>query len=246
MNNEMQSLRPVNERLLDRLVDNELDAAGSRGLLKALDESPDGWRRCALAFLEAQAWRSDLRGAVAASALAPSPPAHPVPRTRSRAVRVGQAGLIAAAVILSFGAGWLARPGRDDRLPVDAGTASSGVVQREGDDEERPDRLPADSGKSGLDGQQNVRLAGTLTLEVEDHGQSRTLRVPVIEGRGIDARWLLEQPPAIRASVVHALERRGHRVEAHRQLVTFNLKDGRKLILPVDEVDVRFAGRVFQ
>jgi len=45
MNNEMQSLRPVNERLLDRLVDNELDAAGSRGLLKALDESPDGWRR---------------------------------------------------------------------------------------------------------------------------------------------------------------------------------------------------------
>jgi len=178
MNNEMQSLRPVNERLLDRLVDNELDAAGSRGLLKALDESPDGWRRCALAFLEAQAWRSDLRGAVAASALAPSPPAHPVPRTRSRAVRVGQAGLIAAAVILSFGAGWLARPGRDDRLPVDAGTASSGVVQREGDDEERPDRLPADSGKSGLDGQQNVRLAGTLTLEVEDHGQSRTLRVP--------------------------------------------------------------------
>jgi hypothetical protein len=85
-----------------------------------------------------------------------------------------------------------------------------------------------------------------LALEVDDHGQPRTLQVPVIEGRGIDVRWLLEQPPAIRASVVHALERRGHRVEAHRQLVTLGLKNGRKLILPVDEVDVRFAGRVFQ
>jgi hypothetical protein len=68
----------------------------------------------------------------------------------------------------------------------------------------------------------------------------------VIEGPGIDTRWLLEQPPAIRASVVQALERRGHKVEAHRQLLTVNLKDGRKLILPVDEVDVRSANRVYQ
>jgi hypothetical protein len=91
-----------------------------------------------------------------------------------------------------------------------------------------------------------ARQVGTLTLEVEDHGQQRTLQVPIIEGPKIDRRWLLEQPPALRSSVVQALERRGYTVAAHRQLVSVSLKNGRKLILPVEEVDVRFAGRVFQ
>jgi hypothetical protein len=246
MNNERQSRRLIDERFLDRLVDNELDAADRHELLVTLDESPDGWRRCALAFLEAQAWRNDLRGAVGEPAPAKAPAAHAIPRRRLRAVRIGQAGLIVAVVIVAFGAGWLIRPGGDDRRPVDSRTAPFSVVERENEVEKRHDLPTADPEESGPDGKPDVRVAGTLTLEVEDRGQPRTLRVPVIEGRGIDMRWLLEQPPAMRASVVRALERRGHRVEAHRQLVTFNLKNGRKLILPVDEVDVRFAGRVFQ
>jgi len=48
------------DRRLDRLVDGELPADQYRALLAALDEQPDGWRRCALAFLEAQAWRRDV------------------------------------------------------------------------------------------------------------------------------------------------------------------------------------------
>ncbi len=46
------------ERLIDRLVDNELPQALRRPLLLELDKRPQGWRRCALAFLEAQAWQS--------------------------------------------------------------------------------------------------------------------------------------------------------------------------------------------
>ena len=42
---------------LDRLVDGELNAEQRRALLRALDEAADGWKRCALAFLEAQVWR---------------------------------------------------------------------------------------------------------------------------------------------------------------------------------------------
>lgn len=40
--------------LLDRLVDGELTGANRRALLLRLDAQPDGWRRCALAFLESQ------------------------------------------------------------------------------------------------------------------------------------------------------------------------------------------------
>src|SRR4029079_10623055 len=44
----------------DRLVDGEMTASERRQLLESLDSRPEGWRRCALAFLEAQSWREDL------------------------------------------------------------------------------------------------------------------------------------------------------------------------------------------
>jgi hypothetical protein len=45
---------PINPTEIDRLVDGELDPVSRRDLLLRLDASPDGWRRCALAFLEAR------------------------------------------------------------------------------------------------------------------------------------------------------------------------------------------------
>ncbi len=58
--------------LLDRLVDGELPADERRALLQSLDSRPDGWRRCALAFLEAQSWRSELRTVTIAPASVPN------------------------------------------------------------------------------------------------------------------------------------------------------------------------------
>ena len=48
---------------LDRVVDGELNDAEYRELLRSLEQRPGGWRACALAFLEAQAWRRELRAA---------------------------------------------------------------------------------------------------------------------------------------------------------------------------------------
>ena len=50
----------INNELLDRLVDGELSEAAYRQTLDRLDETPDGWRRCAMSFLEQQAWRREL------------------------------------------------------------------------------------------------------------------------------------------------------------------------------------------
>ena len=44
----------------DLLVDGELSEADRRALLLRLEHETDGWRRCALAFLEAQCWKSEL------------------------------------------------------------------------------------------------------------------------------------------------------------------------------------------
>ena len=45
----------------DRLVDGELNDTERHQLLASLDDEPGGWRSCALAFLEAQAWRGTMR-----------------------------------------------------------------------------------------------------------------------------------------------------------------------------------------
>jgi hypothetical protein len=47
-------------RLIDRLVDGELSDDERGELLSRLDQSAEGWRTLALAFLEAQTWRSAL------------------------------------------------------------------------------------------------------------------------------------------------------------------------------------------
>jgi len=57
----------------DRLVDGELSPKEYRRLLQDLESQPNGWRRCAEAFLEAQAWRQEL-GALSARPHAVDPP----------------------------------------------------------------------------------------------------------------------------------------------------------------------------
>src|SRR5271167_4761222 len=48
------------QQQFDRLVDGELSEADRRSLLVQLEHQPDGWRHCALAFLEAQCWKAEL------------------------------------------------------------------------------------------------------------------------------------------------------------------------------------------
>ena len=54
------SIRQHPEQQVDLLVDGELSEADRRELLLQLEHEPDGWRRCALAFLEAQCWKAEL------------------------------------------------------------------------------------------------------------------------------------------------------------------------------------------
>ncbi len=51
----------IQNDLLDRLVDGELPDGDYCTLIHRLDDSPDGWRRCALSFLEQQALQRDLK-----------------------------------------------------------------------------------------------------------------------------------------------------------------------------------------
>ena len=79
----------LNEEL-DLLVDGQLNDEERRRLLSRLDATPDGWRRCALSFVEAQMWQQDLGGIVPKrqADVADAQPAPPMGRRPARPRRV--------------------------------------------------------------------------------------------------------------------------------------------------------------
>ncbi len=99
------------DRMIDRLVDGELSEADRRALLASFEADPSGWRRCAMAFLEAQAWRESL-GTVAAH-VAMQPPMLAPARPRFGFAKTGLA--IAASVLVAFSVGRLSK---GERQPV--------------------------------------------------------------------------------------------------------------------------------
>ena len=118
----------VTPAMIDRLVDGELGEADRAALLRALDREPDGWKRCAVAFLEAQAWRS----AVAAGAGGErSPRAHVIPARRSQPRR--QLLAVAAAIAVAFGVGFVSRgPAAGGQARFDRGRTVAQHSENEG------------------------------------------------------------------------------------------------------------------
>jgi len=108
-------------RSLDRLVDGSLPEADRRQMLLWLEAEPDGWRRCALAFLEAQTWRE----AFAPLAVAASVPVTPaVSTSRTSAPKpwhpLMRAAALAGCVLSAFTLGWASKPPEFENLSHEA------------------------------------------------------------------------------------------------------------------------------
>ncbi|MSR56873.1 MAG: hypothetical protein EXS05_04285 [Planctomycetaceae bacterium] len=242
----------MDDRLFDLLADGELPDDRRRELLLRLEHEPGGWRRCAMAFLESQAWRSDLprndRVELLQQPILERRPSLGTSRNR----RVAAWCVLSAALFLAFSLGWVGRG-----APAGMPAVAKGQLQAPSTD------MDSKRGESGVPGieradetnlpktalvnpQAEVRLAGTLLCKLDRGGESEDVEIPVLEGPGIDLRWLMKQPPAIEEPIRKELERRGHKVETRRQLLTVNLKDGRSVVVPFDQVQVKLAGRMFQ
>ncbi|HWB12017.1 MAG TPA: hypothetical protein VG826_22520 [Pirellulales bacterium] len=219
------------QRLLDLLVDGELSDGERRELLAWCEREPDGWRRCALAFLEAQDWSSVL-GALTDTSQESAAPTGP------------------------------GRSATSERLPPD----ETGPMTAHGRAEQRG-RTSTGPGPfwnvrqwgTMLAMAASVVLAFTLGLWVRDAGkagQIAPLGSPAVnvvtngpgsrgeEGGlqmadGDDGGWEPVRAEAVPEDVRQALERMGHHVEQQRRLVPYRLDDGRRVVIPVDQVEVR-------
>ena len=205
----------------DRLVDGEMSAEEYRALVAALDDEPGGWRKCATAFLEAQALSAELthvrRGLDLTDPAAVQQDVASVPRRQPRKFDVPAVLAIALSFVLAFTLGALAprffsaRP----QEPAVAGNKTSAPPLA---------RYP------------QPQLAGNVRLVMDGPGggSAETGDVPVYDV-GTDLEGFLgRERPALPAELVELLRQRGHEVVRQEQYVPAQLDDGRQVIVPVE------------
>ena len=228
-------------RVLDRLVDGELTDEQEREILLQLERDPSGWRRCALAFLEAQAFRQEFGSMLSV------PTERPVSRRPAQRYRWGGYGgtllAMAASFLVALFVGtqlpgpWR-RPAPADPSPnyLAEGTSNG---QQPVARPERPAEIPLEVPR-----QPQTPSAPVWMVELAGpDGESEPIRVPAVERDSIDEDWLQNLPAAIPPEVVRQWERIGHPIRQRRRLLPFRLNDGRQLVVPVDEVNLPYVGR---
>jgi hypothetical protein len=142
--------------------------------------------------------------------------------------------LMAASFLLALGLGGWAL----NKLPHGAGT-SPGSNQIAGNDRQVVPRMPGNlpqtlpQPKANSEPWQLVQLrAPALT------GNNEPLQLPAMQRERLDDEYLKTIPDAVPVGIRQALECTGHVVRTHREFVPVPCKDGRQLVIPVDQIDV--------
>jgi anti-sigma factor RsiW len=230
----------IDDALIDRLVDGELPADERRQVLLALESHPEGWRRCALAFIEAQTWRSQMRGmlagevvshpAAASPALTGEPNLAPAAKARARQRNGGMWLAAAAMLLIAFGLG--RQLGVSERQSLQqAQLAGSGSGS-----EASPDVAP----------DQDAPRGDAVTLVVNDHrGVPHRLSVPLVEGRQLGAEFA-DTPNWSSSELRRRLDAQGLDLAARRRYVPLYFEQQNQqvpFIVPVDDAVVTPVSR---
>jgi hypothetical protein len=225
-----ESLYSSDDVIFDRLVDGELSASERQRLLESLDSLPEGWRRCAIAFLEAQSWGDDLRHLVRQPVQTidtnKTPPAA---RTRSDRTSMRPAATwfaVAASLLIGFS---LALMLRNDRVPI------ANVSVDPPRNEQFAENVPPPSAQkpNAADGND------AMTLWVRDEsGQPQRLRVPLLDASTLDRELGVEFQSGLPADVRSRLQDRGYDVESKRRYAPIWLENGHRMIVPVEDTKI--------
>ena len=209
---------------LDRLVAGNLTGVERRALLVKLESSPDGWRRCALAFLEDQAWRTALG----------QPPVLEAMPIRAKSIRRHRWPLVVGRYALAAGLIGLFALARFRQGVREAERSAPIEVTKHKPEKTKTPALP------DLEPGQPV---GWVGLAQPDDGESPPRPVPILAATAANQQWLQAQPATIPDYVRAIWERRGYQVEENHRLVELGLQDGRPVGIPIDEVSFNYVGQ---
>src|SRR5262245_12758683 len=216
----------IDDLLFDRLVDGELSATARRQFLASLDDRAGGWRMCALAFLEAQSWRSELKKIVRDSDATPSLVRAPAPLS----ARIGGRGLrlfaAAACVLMAFTLGLAMHK---DGLSLRSATPSPGnELAAVTSVPPATDFVP-----------QSAKSSDSLTLWVRnEQGEPQPLRVPLVDAATLDRQLGVEFRPGLSDVARHQLRERGYDIQSKRRYAPLWLENGRPMIVPVEDTRI--------
>lgn len=238
----------IDQSELDRLVDGQLTDPQRRDVLTRLEEEPDGWRRCALAFLEAQSWKEAL-GVLAGRSSEPVAPASPAPpRSARRSTAWGTLLAMAASFLLALGLGLVIRGG----WPAGGGQAPSGDVAESQPPAaglpapvapDEPVRLAADAAPVAVSRAPAQRPWQMVRIPVrQQEGNVQWIEVPAVASDRVDDGWLSGTPAPLTPEVLRDLRAAGLDVRQSRQLVPMPMEGGGRVVVPVDDVDVQYVG----
>ena len=229
----------LDDTLLDRLVDGELSDAEYREALVALDSHPDGWRRCALAFLEAQAWGRDLgalRTEKPVAVVVASGSSHKWSWQYVMTLAVASA----ASFFLMFSvARYLQKQdlGRGFRNDMTArGLPSQPDADQAGN---RNQQFVNDTASEANRNELNSAPMGRYQLVVNgDSGTPQAVEMPVFAADDPRAGLLLDEYASIPRDMIRELQKRGNEVERHRKWIPVQANSGTPMYVPVDELQI--------
>jgi hypothetical protein len=212
----------------DRLVDGELSADERRSLLESLDSRPDGWRHCALAFLEAQSWQSELRNLAATKSAAPQVLSNAVAPTGAAKRRTvwaaAQMFAVAAALLLAFRlGGWQ----RSSGVPF---AANSSVPNNQ---------VATVPPTVGTPTPNAAKPNDAINLWVrDDGGQMKKVRVPLVDANTLDHEYGTIFQTGVPDEVRNRLKDEGYAVQSKRQYAPMWLDNGRPMVVPVEDTKI--------
>ena len=247
----------IDDDLIDRIVDGALTPAQLRAAIDRLDRQPEGWKRCALAFLEAQCWGEAFRALdeSAGSHRAIGSPVLPTavgPKVRS-IVRWRRRVMAAGVAAASFVLGWMLHPERPSAPIVEPTRPIVRAIPIAHDASQPPPGTPGvvDPSRPTDDLARALRddrsppisrdaIVAVARLRIGADGE--TAEVPILAGPGIDEEWLREQPSPLTEYGQALWQRRGYQVDQSRRILTTTLADGRLVTVPIDQVEFHYTG----
>jgi hypothetical protein len=245
--NESRNEKDLQIGLLDRLATGDLDGPSRRELFARLDREPALWRKCALVLLEAREleralgdWKAEGR-----SEIVPMPrwgklcldelskvatdskmatPGPPLSRIQARRWRAHPLAL-AALVLIAFGLGMTIRGTR---------IAPQAVLN-----------MPPDLAQTGPSAkpasQDGALVAAAGQAQSREHDRAEPNRNDAV--RNDAGHSTPDSAESVPAYVRSQLERRGYRVDSRHGVVPVSLPDGRRVMLPVDQLQFSYVGR---
>ncbi len=240
MNPIDHNLHTPDDERFDLLADGELPEPERRRLLSELDHVPGGWRRCALALLEAQSWKQGMQSLRRESAETAQPArARPIGRRGFPGGLFGTLVAMAASFTVALGLGLAFQDYRRPAFqagpsPIDL---ASGPKQPE---PSAPKAVEPEMPIAPAARDDAWRLVSVPVGMGPDGTES--IQVPARQGDRVDEQWMDRFAPTIPAELLETLKRQGRELRWSRQLVPFRMKDGQQLVVPLEQVELHYVG----